>query len=668
LVLLVVIVLGIGITSHILMVNNKKTATLEAEVKAVEITRVVEGYVENLNVWGTLLDEYGEDIIIKDFGALAEGFYGDSHIITCVQMSPGGLVTYIYPLEGNEEYLGMDLFTDPERKDGSKLARETGKVMLVGPTERGQGKWVLVARKPIYSSISDEPDNFWGFVSFRLDLDVLSSDLGLAVYDRNGYDYRLTRVDGDTPILITESTDKELTDPVSVSIDMPTNVVWQLQVQPQGSWVGAPVLAVLWLIGLVIFLVGVVWADASCRKKEAIATKLAQQQALSDALESAEKANHAKSDFLSKMSHDIRTPINGIIGMTIIAQRNLDNPDRVDDCLNKISNSSQHLFSLLNDVLDMSQIESGKVSENCAPFNMNGVLADCSAIVQGHIVDKHLEFIADFSSIHHPHLIGDALHIKRIILNILGNSVKFTEPGDKITLHVSELTLGPDKGLFRFIFLDTGIGIRKEFLPHLFDQFTQDVDQSRTNYTGSGLGLAITKQYVEMLHGTISVDSQVNVGTRFVVELPITIDHDPPEDEDDEPLLCDDVLLDRNVLLVEDNDLNAEVATEILEDEGAEVTLAINGKMGLDYFAESAPYYYDVILMDIMMPEMDGLTAARRIRALDRPDAQTVPIVAMTANAFEEDRRAALAAGMNAHVAKPVDVTALLETLKKLLD
>jgi signal transduction histidine kinase/ActR/RegA family two-component response regulator len=666
LVLMVVVMVVIALISYGLVQNNKKNAALEAEVQAAEITRTVEGYIENLNVWGTLLDEYGENIV-QDFDTLAAGFYGDFDTITCVQMSPGGVVSYIYPSEGNEAGLGIDLFTDPDRRNESMLARLTGNAFLSGPRKLTSGVEALVVRKPIYSSVSQEPDQFWGFVSICLDLDKVASQLGLSSYDRAGFDYRLTREDGDTPLLITQSTDRELADSVTAEISLPTNVVWVLQVQPKGSWLSVSTIASLCMVGLIIMLVGLVLADDVYRKKEAQESEKAHQLALHDALEAAEKANRAKSEFLSKMSHDIRTPINGIIGMTIIAQRNVDDPDRVEDCLRKISNSSRHLFSLLNDVLDMSQIEAGGVSETRAPFDMNAVLAECSSIIQGQIADKQLEFVADFSTIRHTKLIGDALHIKRIILNILSNSVKFTRPGDQIALHVSELTLSGERSLFRFLFVDTGIGISAEFLPHLFDRFSQDVEASRTNYTGSGLGLAITKEYVEMLHGLIEVESQPGIGTKFTVELPITIDHDPPPDDPPQSLRDSDILLNRNVLLAEDNELNAEIAIEILEDEGANVTLAANGKIAVDLFEESPIDYYDVILMDVMMPEMDGLTATRCIRDLDRPDARRVPIVAMTANAFEDDKRAAFDSGMDAHLTKPVDVDVLLETLNELL-
>jgi CheY-like chemotaxis protein/two-component sensor histidine kinase len=376
----------------------------------------------------------------------------------------------------------------------------------------------------------------------------------------------------------------------------------------------------------------------------------------------AESANQAKSEFLSKMSHDIRTPINGVIGMTGIALKNVTDPKRVEDCLHKINNSSQHLFSLINDVLDMSKIESGKVTVNHEPFDLTEVAEKCGSVIQGQLTGRQIDFILDIDGITHPRLIGDALHLERIIINILGNSVKFTNDGDKIMFNVSELSDDGKNALFRFVFEDTGIGMSADFLPKIFEQFSQDIEQSRTHYKGTGLGMALTKQYVEMLNGTIEVESELNKGTKFTIELPICIDHDAPADA--ETHAESSLGLDgRKILLVEDNELNAEIATEILKENGAEVTTAENGKAAIDTYLKAPESYFDQILMDIMMPEMDGLTAAKHIRGLDRSDAKTIPIIAMTANAFEEDKKAALEAGMNAHIAKPIDIKVLLQVM-----
>jgi CheY-like chemotaxis protein/two-component sensor histidine kinase len=348
--------------------------------------------------------------------------------------------------------------------------------------------------------------------------------------------------------------------------------------------------------------------------------------------------------------------------MTGIALRNTTNPERVEDCLHKIDDSSNHLCSLINDVLDMSKIESGKVSVHEAPFDFISVAEKCSSIIRGQLIDKNIDFVTDFENIKHSALIGDALHLERIIINILGNSVKFTNEGGKIVFRVEELADDGENALFSMHLSDTGVGMSEEFLPKVFDVFAQDISQSRTNYQGTGLGMAITKQFVEMLHGKINVKSEKNVGTEFTVEIPFVINHDAKESTVQSQ--SEFTLEGFKILLVEDNELNAEIATEILTNAGANVTVAQNGKIAVDICEKAEESYFNLILMDIMMPEMDGLSATRAIRSLNRKDLQTIPIIAMTANAFAEDRKAALEAGMNGFVTKPIDMSMLMEEIR----
>jgi signal transduction histidine kinase/BarA-like signal transduction histidine kinase len=660
--LLVISVISVAI-GNIIAENNRKIATFEAEAKAKDISRIIESYVQDLNIWGALLDEYGEDVIEEDFDELAEKIYGSSSNIRCVQMAPDGVVTYLHPYEGNEAALGHDLFADPARVEEATLARETGEVILSGPLTLKQGGKGLISRKPIYSSVSDEPDHFWGFVMIVLDLDMINEQLGLEKYAYEGYDYRLYREYGEETLIATESTDQELTDAVEVDVAVPTNITWKLSVQPKGGWVSRGSWIIIFLSDILVFVLGMTYIYFYYKKKDNAEKDKAQQNVLAAALTAAEDASHAKSEFLSRMSHDIRTPINGIMGMTGIALRNTTNPERVEDCLHKIDDSSRHLCSLINDVLDMSKIEAGKVSVNEAPFNLISVAEKCSSIIRGQLIDKKIDFITDFEEIKHSALIGDALHLERIIINILGNSVKFTNEGGKIIFRIEELADDEENVLFRMQFSDTGIGMSKEFLPKVFDVFAQDIKQGRTNYQGTGLGMSITKQFVEMLNGKIDVKSEKNVGTEFTVEIPFVINHDV--EESGVQAQSEFTLAGYKILLVEDNELNAEIATEILKEAGADITAAQNGKIAVDICASSEESYFDLILMDIMMPEMDGLTATRAIRSMTRTDMQTIPIIAMTANAFAEDRKAAMEAGMNGYVTKPIDVAILIKEIRE---
>ena len=401
------------------------------------------------------------------------------------------------------------------------------------------------------------------------------------------------------------------------------------------------------------------------RNRKLMEQKEESNRILKEAAEEARSANKAKSDFLSHMSHDIRTPINGIMGMTEIALKNVSDTARVEDCLGKISNSSQHLLSLINDVLDMSRIESGKVTVNSAPMNMIAIIDECASIIGGQLLNRDVELIREFGDFAHPNLIGDELHLRQILINILGNSVKFTPDGGKICFRVKETDSVDDKAHFQFEIEDTGIGMKPDFLQHIWEPFSQEDGGNRTNYKGTGLGMAITKQFVDMMGGTITVESVLYEGSKFLINLSFDIDqHAAAAAETSEETGFH--LEGMRAMLVEDNELNTEIAQFILEEAGITVTCVENGRLALELFQSHEAGSFDVILMDIMMPVMNGLDATRAIRALERPDAKTIPIIAMTANAYDEDVRYAREAGMNGHLAKPIDTDLLYRTLGEL--
>jgi signal transduction histidine kinase/ActR/RegA family two-component response regulator len=383
---------------------------------------------------------------------------------------------------------------------------------------------------------------------------------------------------------------------------------------------------------------------------------------LMETAQKAEAENHAKSRFLSHMSHDIRTPINGIMGMTGIAIKNIDSKERVLDCLYKIDGSSRHLLSLINDVLDMSRIESGKTEMVHEPFDIRACLANCVSIIDGQLASREIDFIQEFEEFDNPIVLGDELHLRQILINILSNAVKFTPDGKKIFFRASRVEKD-EKSVFRFEIEDEGIGMKPDFLPHLFDAFSQEDGGTRTNYKGTGIGMAITKSLVELMGGTIGVASTLNIGTAFVVEVPLELGSNCVEEHEHTNEQTD--LNGMRVLLVEDNELNMEIAKEVLESEGIIVTCAENGQAALDIYEASECGAFDAILMDLMMPVMDGLTATKKIRELDKPDSKIIPIIAMTANAFEEDMQKTKEAGMNAHLSKPIQIDVLYSTLAK---
>ena len=394
----------------------------------------------------------------------------------------------------------------------------------------------------------------------------------------------------------------------------------------------------------------------------------ASRGALENALAEANHANAAKTRFLSQMSHDIRTPLNGIIGMTNIAAGNVDDPQRVSDALDKISHSSDHLLTLVNDILDLNRIESGKMTIAHDPTDIRATVDQCTEVLKGSAINRDLAITVDTGRIEYPFVLTDALHIRQILINIISNAVKFTPDGGSITFRAEGRRDEAGRALLcRFEVTDTGIGMSEEFQEHIYEAFVQeDAYNARTQFKGSGLGMSIVKQLVDMMGGRVSIKSELHVGTSIVVELPLELD--PNAAEKPEKNAGDGrrySFAGAHVLLAEDNEINMEIARTLLENRGIRVDTAEDGEKAVDAFAASAVGEYQCILMDVMMPNMDGYQATRAIRALERPDAGTVPIIAMTANAFAEDVQAALDNGMNAHIAKPVNVHIMMETLAK---
>ncbi len=392
------------------------------------------------------------------------------------------------------------------------------------------------------------------------------------------------------------------------------------------------------------------------------------KEELERAFESAEQANRAKSDFLSKMSHDIRTPMNAIVGMASIAEANIGDRERVADCLNKITIASSHLTSLVNEVLDMSRIESGKIDLAMEGFDLAELAEEVTEILRPKAEEKEQQLILELSGIQHRKVIGDSLSLRKVFQNILGNAVKYTQKGGKVTFQAEELpSLHQNYGYYRFIIEDNGFGMSEEFQQKLFEPFERSGDPRVESMEGTGLGMPITHNLIQLMQGDIQVESQLNKGSKFTITLFLSLQDGAGQAEAKEEKQEPSVFPGKRALLVEDNELNIEIAMEILKMFELEADFAHNGKEAVEAYLGQEPGYFDIIFMDIQMPVMDGYTAAREIRSSGREDSAGIPIVAMTANAFSEDVQKAIHTGMNDHVAKPIDIKHLAKVLGKWL-
>ncbi len=385
------------------------------------------------------------------------------------------------------------------------------------------------------------------------------------------------------------------------------------------------------------------------------------------AAKKAEAANEAKTEFLQRMSHDIRTPINGICGMINVADHYADNMEKQTECRAKIKKTSHLLLELINEVLDMSKLESDEVVLEDIPFNLNSIFEEILGVIEHMAAEQNIRIIWEEKEVTHWNLIGSPVHVKRILMNILSNAVKYNKENGYVYISCREI---PSKQTamptLEFVCRDTGIGMTEAFQKRIFEPFAQEHAGSRTKFAGTGLGMPITKKLVEKMGGTISFESKEGTGTTFVIRIPFQIDADM-KDRNETEEKTETSIQGLHVLLTEDNELNMEIAEFVLQNEGAVVTKAWNGQKAVDIFRKSRPGEFDAILMDIMMPVMNGYEAAKMIRSLDREDAKVIPIIAMTANAFTEDKMRAKEAGMDEHIAKPVDGKLLVKVINELV-
>jgi signal transduction histidine kinase len=399
---------------------------------------------------------------------------------------------------------------------------------------------------------------------------------------------------------------------------------------------------------------------------EIMVTKKKQDQAIMELLEKVRRANSAKSEFLSHMSHDLRTPINGILGMLSILEQSEGDLERQRDCRKKIRVSTKHLLSLVNDVLQVSKLESGRPTVVEEPFDLHDILENCVTILSSLAEETGIRLVLEEVDLEHSKLIGNPLHLEQILMNVIDNALRYNRPKGSVFVQAKEISCRGRIASFQFVIEDTGIGIGDDFKKHIFEPFTQEHQGARTNYNGVGLGMSIVKKLVDQMKGSIEIDSQLGKGSVVQITLPIRVDVTWSTRPVDKERNVQGNVAGMRVLLAEDNEINCEIMEFMLGEAGAEVVTANDGKRAVDAFAASAPGTFDCVLMDLMMPVMSGYEATRVIRGLDRPDAGTVPIIALSANAFDEDVAMAKDAGMNAHLPKPVDIKKMFKVMSRL--
>ena len=398
---------------------------------------------------------------------------------------------------------------------------------------------------------------------------------------------------------------------------------------------------------------------------EIIVARKKQEQDIMELLEKVRQANSAKSEFLSRMSHDLRTPINGILGMLAIMEKSQGDEERQEECRKKIRVSTEHLLSLVNDVLEFSRLESGRPPMVEETFDLHDTLKNCMVILSAQAEEKGIRLALEETGLQHNRLIGNPLYLRQVLMHIIDNAIKYNRPEGSVVLQVKEDACQGGSAVYQFLIRDTGIGIGEEFQKHIFEPFTQEHKSARTHYNGAGLGMSIVKKLVDEMRGSIVVESEIGKGSEFLITLPIQIDPAETAHPADRAQGAQEDIAGMRVLLVEDNEINCEIVQFMLEEAGAEVVTANDGKAAVDTFAAAVPGTFDCVFMDLMMPLMSGYEATRVIRSLDRQDARTVPIIALSANAFEEDIALAKAAGMNEHLAKPVDIRKMLQVMRR---
>ena len=650
---------------HNLEKDEKTTGKYMAQITEKRVRARLDQY----SMLSALLGNYisaGENLDENTFSELAEKIPNEDGVIKAFELAPEGIVTDIYPKQGNEGAFGLDMLHEHERKKDAILARDSGKYTLGGPYQLKQGGTGALLFNPVYQDNNSEQDEFWGFVILVIDWDRFIGEINLDYLSDADFCYRIWTYDrgSSDKIILAESQDNMSDNILTVECAVPNNT-WYFDIIPSEGWSPRS----YWIMCIVIsyvfsLLIATVFYLISSKKHR----ERQYEAELEKAAEQAKNANEAKTRFLFNMSHDIRTPMNAIVGFSGLLEKNLQNERKAKEYLEKIQSSSNLLLRIINQVLEMARIESGTAVLQLKAEDMDALFHRVNTVFEEDVRKKNLQYHAVLDVRHH-YVVCDQTKLQEIMLNIISNAIKYTPEGHSIYVEVHEaVSENPSKIRYIFSCEDTGIGMSEEYLPHIYEEFSREHSTTENKVPGTGLGLPIIKSMIELMGGSIQVESRQGIGTKFTIDLSfdIALKEEVYGSEDTIESSAIHTIKGKRILLVEDNELNAEIAKTVLEDVGALITRAENGQQALELFKEKPAGTFDVILMDLMMPVMDGYTATRKIRELERSDAKTVPIIAMTANAFQEDAEKCIAVGMNAHLAKPLDIEKMKKTIKSI--
>lgn len=644
--------------------EEKMRAAFTAETTVNRIKSQLNRYLDVSEFFQNIIGS-GHQMDSKEFQALSQMISDDSQIIKAIEQAPDGVVKDIYPLKGNETAFGIDMLNNPARKYEANLAMKSGEYTIAGPYELNQGGFGSLLFEPIYITDKSGEKSFWGFSILVLDWNRFLEELELDKLTDASYCYQMWKKDGNSgkKTIIAQGGDAIHKGAVQISCKVP-NDTWYFEIIPHTGWVTVKQQALVFLVAVSI----AVLATAICylmlhrKQREKLYTEEIRKSA-----EKARKANEAKTRFLFNMSHDIRTPMNAIVGFSGLLEKSLHDEKKSLGYIKKIRVSSDILLTIINQVLEMARIESGKITLNPESVNIREMVEAMNTVFESSLTKKSLEYQCSLNVVH-DQILCDKTKMEEIILNVVSNSIKYTNPHGKITVSIDELDSEDEKNAnYKVVVEDNGIGMSQDYLPHIFEEFSREHTSTETRVAGTGLGLPIVKSLVDRMGGTIEVESEEGKGTRFIMKFsfPVSLENQVREKEKQNIPDITEKLEGKRILLAEDNELNAEIAETVLEETGIKVKHVEDGIQCIEELKKMPEKYYDVILMDVQMPNMDGYTATEKIRHLDDSRAE-IPIIAMTANAYDEDRRKAQEAGMDGFLAKPLDVDEMMRLLGKI--